>query len=227
MRAIGVIGFATIGIGLLVVSAGTAAGSAAGSAQADFEVVEVSINVSGALVSPEAFEVKVEYTIRNLGPDGPVDAVVDSTLDIPAGCSLGFGASDPQVTGRQFVTETIGLAVGEETTSAQSWTIGCSAGQYELRATAQTLDASPDYEDPVPSNNFKVATETIQVVSPATPTPGVSPASPTPGVLPDTGGPPSDSGFAHFAVSLALILLIALSGLAIARLILRASRASD
>ena len=191
---------------------------------ADPEVVGVTVAGPASALTGVALDVTVNASVRNNGPSGPVNAVVDFTLSTPADCTKTPGGS--------FETVTESLEVGTVVPLSITWSITCAdTGLHLFRGTAQTL-IGPDFSDVNWDNNFGESTVSIDVgptatpmptgIPTATPTTPTATATPTPTpteaaeALPVTGGEPSDGGsggLPWLAVIAGAIAVMAASGL--------------
>jgi len=150
-----------------------AAGAAAATADADPEVVGVTVTAPASTFSGVPFDVTVNASLRNNGPFGPVNVAVDFTVSTPADCTR--TPSGP------FETTTVLLAVGTTVPASKTWSVTCvDKGTHELRGTAQAL-IGPDFDDVDPGNNFREGTVLVTV-------------GPGPAAQPVAGGPPPLAG---------------------------------
>ncbi|KKK99397.1 hypothetical protein LCGC14_2633160, partial [marine sediment metagenome] len=88
------------------------------SADADLEVLSVTVSGPAEGAVGAAFDVTATVTVRNIGPFGPANADVTATLTLPTGCTT--GSSNPQT------TQDTSLAVSVNTVVDLTWLVTCT-----------------------------------------------------------------------------------------------------
>lgn len=125
---------------------------------ADLAVTATSAAGTGFSVVGETTQVEVSTTVENLGPDGPVDAVVDEVVAAPAGVT---------VTPAGSAWKADALAVGAPREHASSYDVTC--GEPGVHTVTVTSTISPELAkvaDPDPSNDERVAEFEIECAIP-------------------------------------------------------------
>ena len=121
---------------------------------ADPDCLEADLAVGALTSSAPLFavlgkpsSVSVTTTFVNLGPDGPVDAVVSRSVTAGPGLT---------VTPTAAITGETSLSVGAATELTQSYTVTCvGAGQQYLDVTATVAAERATVIDPFPANNTR------------------------------------------------------------------------
>ena len=127
---------------------------------ADLEVVDQYVaNVPGEVPPSEDIQITLDKVIRNNGPYGPVDAIAETVVTVPAGCTV-----SPDTHVALFHN----LPVGMNILHHAPFTIHC----YELGEHTYVFDdaidvSTPGIVDPDPSNDAAVTELTVTTVSQA------------------------------------------------------------
>ncbi len=133
-------------------------------AEADIELIGVSVTAPGSTFSGVPFDVTVSASLRNNGPSGPVNVAVDFTVSTPADCT--------RMPSGPFETATVSIAVATTVAASQTWSVTCAdTGAHEFRGTGQAL-IGPDFNDVNPGNNFRESPAAQPVTGGAPPLPG-------------------------------------------------------
>ena len=130
-------------------------------AEADLEVQRTTVSspASASAAAGASFTMRVDVTLKNNGPFGPVDAPVDFTLEVPADC-----ATEPD---GPFQTVTVSLEVDTAVPVSAAWSVSCSgSGARNFGGTATALAGTDDYSDPNNDNNFGESAASMTITPP-------------------------------------------------------------
>lgn len=112
---------------------------------ADLAVTATAATGTGFSVVGATTQVEVATTVENLGPDGPVDGVVEEVVTAPAGVT---------VTPTDSTWEADGLAVGAPREHASSYDVTCEEPGVHTVTVESTIEpALAKVADPDASNN--------------------------------------------------------------------------
>jgi len=133
----------------------------------DAECVEADLAVTSTQASApplglvgKGVTVTVDATVANLGPDGPVDAVVNQTVTASAGTT---------VTPASATNDVHALAKGSSSTVRNSYSVSCDTpGQKTVTFTTSVAPAEANVVDAVATNNSKSTTVSIDCAVPIT-----------------------------------------------------------
>lgn len=125
---------------------------------ADLAVTATGATGTGFSVVGATTQVEVATTVENLGPDGPVDGVVDEVVTAPAGVT---------VTPTDSTWDADGLAVGAPREHASSYDVTCEEPGVHTVSVESTIEpALAKVADPDPANNAGTAEFEIECAVP-------------------------------------------------------------
>jgi hypothetical protein len=130
-------------------------------AESDLELVSVTLTAPTAVEASEAFDAKVDASLLNNGPFGPVSAAVTVTLSLPSGCT-----SEPA--GDQAAN---GISLALDTPTAmpqQTWSVTCTgSGSRNLSADVVLAVDQNHVTDPDDGNDSGTSAVLAVAVGPA------------------------------------------------------------
>ena len=155
-------------------NSGTDAALTAVTAEADVEVVSVTLTVPASAAANVAFDAKVDASLLNNGPFGPANSEATVTLNLPADCT-----SDP--TGDQVAG---GISLAVDTAKAmpqQTWSVTCTqSGSHNFSADVVLAISHVHVTDTDAGNNSASSAVMAMTIGPSG--------------LPPTGGSPLMGG---------------------------------
>jgi hypothetical protein len=135
-------------------NAGTGDGTTAVTAKADLKAVSATVTMPDSAKADEPFDVEVDSSVANIGPFGPVDAVVTVALEMTTDCTR-----DPD---RDQDKRGLSLAVSDTATAVptMTWSVTCTGTVPDtFDATVSIVPENIHVIDTVATNDSVKASE--------------------------------------------------------------------